>query len=106
MAKRRRINLPISIYGNSFPIALTYGDTRAITQLQHKFVNGANRMYNKLVVPLNRYNNFAGSLHSLDVFLGYEGATQLSARGYDPHGFPSLYRNEQDSRSLKGNRFR
>lgn len=37
-------------------------------------------MYNKLVVPLNRYNNFAGSLHSLDVFLGEEGATQLSAR--------------------------
>lgn len=70
MTKRRRINLPISIYGNSFSIALTYGETRAIIQLQHKFVNGANRMYNKLVVPLNRYNNFAGSVHSLDVFLG------------------------------------
>lgn len=37
-------------------------------------------MYNRLVVPLNRYNNFVGSLHSLDVFLGKEGATQLSAR--------------------------
>lgn len=45
-------------------------------------------MYNKLVVPLNRYNNFAGSFHSLDVFLGKEGATQLSARGYDR--LPSL----------------
>jgi len=30
MTKRRRVNLLISIYGNSFPIALTYEETRAV----------------------------------------------------------------------------
>lgn len=79
-------------------------DTLFITQLQHKFVDSANRMYNRLVVPLNRYNNFAGLLHSLDVFLGKEGATQLPAR--DSHRLTPLVAAGAESLSIRrSNRF-
>lgn len=88
-----------------FSIQLYYLKTLVIIQLQHKFVNSANRMYNRLVVPVNRYNNFAGLLHSLDVFLGKEGATQLPAR--DLHRLTPFVSAGAESLPIrKSNRFR
>lgn len=84
---------------------LYYLKTLIIIELQHKFVNSANRMYNRLVVPLNRYNNFAGLLHSLDVFLGKEGATRLPSR--DLHRLTPFVEAGAESLPIrKSNRFR
>lgn len=61
-------------------------------------------MYNRLVVPLNRYN-FAGLLHSLDVFLGKEGATQLPA--HDLHRLtPPVAARAENLCIRRSNRFR
>lgn len=61
-------------------------------------------MYNRLVVALNRYN-FAGLLHSLDVFLGKEGATQLPAR--DLHRLtPPVAARAENLCIRRSNRFR